>query len=269
MPFVFSIKSLQFSDESQIELSEDDIVVLVGPNNAGKSAALREIITLIDSEEAKNDNCKVLRTLEVRISNEIKELEGWFADLEPMPNNPGHFSRMGSNFKASELITYRENTDWLRRVLPTSCTYLVNTENRLSVTNPIPSIDLLNQNKSHPFHYLYDDAELETDISAIFAKAFGTDLVVNRFAGAPIHLHIGPRPKSLSAFNVDKDFRAALAKLPVLNAQGDGMRAFVGCLMWATVVDYPIILMRRTRSIFAPTSSASFGAHNGQEETQR
>lgn len=42
-----SFASITFSDGSVLSLEEDDIVVFVGPNNAGKSAALRELETWI------------------------------------------------------------------------------------------------------------------------------------------------------------------------------------------------------------------------------
>ena len=38
-----SFKTITFSDGTILELDNDDIVVFVGPNNAGKSAALREL----------------------------------------------------------------------------------------------------------------------------------------------------------------------------------------------------------------------------------
>ena len=36
-------KSLTFSDGTTVEMEPNDVVVLVGPNNAGKSLALREL----------------------------------------------------------------------------------------------------------------------------------------------------------------------------------------------------------------------------------
>ena len=38
-----SFETITFSDGTVLRLEDDDIVVFVGPNNAGKSAALREL----------------------------------------------------------------------------------------------------------------------------------------------------------------------------------------------------------------------------------
>ena len=40
-----TLKTLTFSDGTEISLNADDIVVLVGPNNSGKSVSLKEIET--------------------------------------------------------------------------------------------------------------------------------------------------------------------------------------------------------------------------------
>ena len=36
------INEITFSDNSTLQFEKDDIIVLVGPNNAGKSASLKE-----------------------------------------------------------------------------------------------------------------------------------------------------------------------------------------------------------------------------------
>ena len=36
------VSEIQFSDDSNIAIDKNDIVVLVGPNNAGKSASLKK-----------------------------------------------------------------------------------------------------------------------------------------------------------------------------------------------------------------------------------
>ena len=47
------ISEIEFSDNSRIELSQNDIIVLVGPNNGGKSASLKESATLLRQKKHK------------------------------------------------------------------------------------------------------------------------------------------------------------------------------------------------------------------------
>jgi hypothetical protein len=138
-------------------------------------------------------------------------------------------------------------------------TYLVNTENRLQITQPVAAIDLEVQQKSHPFHYLQDDIDLEEQISKTFRKAFGADLIVNRTAGANVHLHVGKRPGEKPTYDTSKSTRVAISALPKLNEQGDGMRAFIGCLMWGTVAEYNIILIDEPEAFLHPPQARLLG----------
>jgi ABC-type cobalamin/Fe3+-siderophores transport system ATPase subunit len=263
MSFDYSLRQLTFSDGTSIQLGADDIVVLVGANNAGKSVALRDIVDCIDSPGAASAKAKVIKTVDLSVSTEAAALESFCAELEqPAHEAPTNRRRMGALIDAQNLVTYGSTTkdvDWLRRSLRSMCVYAVSTEQRLTVSNPMGSIDLASESKSHPFHYLYDDARLETEISAVFAKAFGADLIVNRFSGRVIHLHVGQRPPSTHDYNIDEAFRAAVRSLPLLHLQGDGMRAFVGCLMWGVVADYRIILIDEPEAFLHPPQARLLG----------
>ena len=50
-----TFENLTFSDGTVVALDEADIVVFVGPNNAGKSAALRELEEYIGSSREEDD----------------------------------------------------------------------------------------------------------------------------------------------------------------------------------------------------------------------
>jgi AAA domain, putative AbiEii toxin, Type IV TA system len=258
-PFHYTLRSISFSDGTEVSLAQDDIVVIVGGNNAGKSQALREIVKQLDSEK-DDSTCVVVKRITMSVSEDEQTLNAFTDKLE---TQTGNFSRMGAQMNRDRIkvwLGYEPNMKMnLRRGLRAFTTYLVTTENRLQVTSPVASIDLLTAPKSHPFHYLADDADLEQDISAVFKKAFGTDLIVNRTAGSLIYLHVGARPFPVGSYNVDKTSRTAMSALPRLNDQGDGMRAFVGCLMWGTVVDYKIVLIDEPEAFLHPPQARLLG----------
>ena len=56
------ISEITFSDDTTLQFEKDDIVVFVGPNNAGKSASLKEAASLV---KAKNKKGKVLKDLSI------------------------------------------------------------------------------------------------------------------------------------------------------------------------------------------------------------
>src|SRR6266511_3486722 len=51
MPLKFRLEALTYNDGTRISLDENAVIVLVGPNNAGKSATLREIRNQCANEE--------------------------------------------------------------------------------------------------------------------------------------------------------------------------------------------------------------------------
>jgi hypothetical protein len=267
MPFTYAIRAIQFSDKTRIELSNDDIVVLVGPNNAGKSVALREIPALLPGTIT---GMQVVKQLEVEVSSGRDAIAELTSKLDSVANNPTQVFRMGNELPLQALLENAGNARWLQQVLQPVCVYHVQTINRLRITEPVDMIDLLTQAKRHPFHYLYDDRALELELSAVFAKAFDKDLVVNRAAGRPVHLHVGKRP-SLEAFDTSVEAHKQIMQLPVLAQQGDGMKAFVGCLLWVAVVDYPIVLIDEPEAFLHPPQARIMGKtlvhmkRNGQQ----
>lgn len=56
------LSEIQFSDDSKVAIEKNDIVVLVGPNNGGKSATLKEAATLLRSREPKG---KILKDITI------------------------------------------------------------------------------------------------------------------------------------------------------------------------------------------------------------
>ena len=65
--------SLTFSDGTTIALDPTDIVVFVGPNNAGKSAALRELETHI----GPSTSLTVIKSVQLRRSGTVEQLEAF------------------------------------------------------------------------------------------------------------------------------------------------------------------------------------------------
>ena len=57
-----TFESLTFSDGTTIELDSADVIVLVGPNNAGKSIALRELEEYIRGDQ----ETKVFKSIKLR-----------------------------------------------------------------------------------------------------------------------------------------------------------------------------------------------------------
>jgi len=59
------ISELEFNDGTKISLDKNEVVVFVGPNNAGKSATLKEASSLLKSKVNGKQSAKVLKDLTI------------------------------------------------------------------------------------------------------------------------------------------------------------------------------------------------------------
>ena len=69
--------SVTFSDRQTFDLSEDDVVVLVGPNNAGKSVALREFNLLLSNT---SQSSVVVKSVSTRKKGSVDQLLEYIAE---------------------------------------------------------------------------------------------------------------------------------------------------------------------------------------------
>lgn len=222
--------SVTFSDGNTIELNPTDIVVFVGPNNAGKSVALRELREFVRNPAFISTVVK--QALVVKVGSE-KQLERHVAknsDVRFDSRGAGYRWGYGFNIRVSYL-----NGAWsgdLADLRDFFCS-AIETETRISGSNEAPSINTRKQQPTHPIHLLYSDEELEKKIGGFFRQAFGKDLIVDHFSGNVIPLVVGSkRDLSGSDDRLSKTYRESLTNSTTsLEGEGDGMRSFATVLL--------------------------------------
>ena len=183
-----TFESLTFSDGTVINLDPNDIVVLVGPNNAGKSVALLELEEHIGPSVART----VIKAVSLRRSGTVDQLREL---LDKHSRKTGaaenlHYTGFRYNISAQHLAQYwQQNLDIFR---PLFCMRIA-TETRITDSNQQNAIPILDQSPTHPIHLLYADDRVEKRISSYFRRAFGEDLIVAHAGGST-----WPRPRHSS-----------------------------------------------------------------------
>jgi energy-coupling factor transporter ATP-binding protein EcfA2 len=135
----FWLEEIQFSDTTRIKLSKNDIIVLVGPNNSGKSATLKETLGLI---KASHYEGKVLKSL-------ILEREGTEVDffslvesnsfVDNTRNEPFYKGFGFSFFKSVAKDNWGNFKNGIESIFPIFGN-LLTTEQRLLAANPANNI---------------------------------------------------------------------------------------------------------------------------------
>ncbi|MCA9464135.1 MAG: ATP-binding protein [Nitrospira sp.] len=256
-----AITSLSFSDGTTVPISSNDVVLVVGPNNAGKSAGLRAIRDKLQNAAHKSP---VLQNLEIQRSGSLDVFKSWLPSwtvqqIGSTPDNPV-FQALGHAIHQSQAHSEWQRTDHILGQLSRWFCHLLTADERLQICNPPGNIALARDNPSHPIHFLLRDDKLESRLSAEFRKAFGVDLVVHRNAGSQVPLHIGERPvPEAGEDRVSISYIERLEKLPTLHTQGDGMRSFAGVLLATSVGRESIILIDEPEAFLHPPQARLLG----------
>lgn len=255
-----TISNITFSDGSELEFSPTDIVIVVGPNNAGKSATLRAIRDKIAQPAAFSP---VLVSLGVLKNGTVEEFTNWVETwTKRLPDNPQDpvFSAGGHNVHKSHITAHwHPGAKGLGPLGRWLCRFL-SADERLGICNPPAAVSLTKQAPSHPIHSLQRDDSLELALSSKFRKAFAADLVVHRNAGADVPLHVGDRPSpDKGEDRVSVGFIERVERLPPLQTQGDGMRSFAGVLLATSVGKETIMLIDEPEAFLHPPQAKLLG----------
>ncbi|HEV2553222.1 MAG TPA: AAA family ATPase [Bosea sp. (in: a-proteobacteria)] len=234
-----SFESVTFSDGTELQLDDDDIVVLVGPNNAGKSAALRELDTLV----GRPFPGLVVKSATLRKEGNAHDLRAYL-EVNAQKNGDAvnfTYGGIGYNIHHSHLAFFDSVND--RHVVSSFFAKRITTENRIQDANPAPALALFHAPPTHPIHMLLMDPDLSKDLSDKFRHAFGKDLTPFRAGGSVYPLYVGDKPPLPAGKDeLSKEFVEALQNSNVpLDKQGDGMRSFAAVILH--------VLAARTHSI--------------------
>jgi len=254
------ISEIEFSDKTKIPFEKNDIVVFVGPNNAGKSASLKEATRLI---KQKNDKGKVLLDISIEKEGEETELINFLDSYSTkhFGGNPHpHYQGFGySVYEPSAKSWWTNHQNGISELFSVFVNIL-STEQRLQAANPAPNIKLTTQPIQHPIHYLQKNDALEKRFSDYFRQAFGTDLIVHRNAGNEVPLYVGDKPIPKEGEDrVSEGYLSELEKLDLLHEQGDGMRGFVGVLLNAFISNHSILFIDEPEAFLHPPQARLLG----------
>ncbi len=254
------ISQITFSDGTVVSLNADDIVILVGPNNSGKSAALRDIEMKTQDKAAQT---VVVKSVEIETAGNPDELCAWLErNARKSLSNPSNptYTRMGASVAESQAKAFWATPENGLKQLAKFFVYHLSTDERLRAADPAPNIALTKDPLTHPIHYMQIDGTIEEEVSTYFQEAFGEDLIIHRNAGNQVPLHCGLRPKpKLDQDRVSMAYLKELEKLPTLHTQGDGMRSFVGVILHSLVVARSVVMIDEPEAFLHPPQARLLG----------
>lgn len=264
MSLEVGVTSVTTSDGTTVEIPLAGVTVFVGPNNAGKSASLREIVSHLSTPHV---NPYVIKQLQPHRIGTPAALETWLDEHCEKHERPQlQYSRVQAGPQTLDQLRAWWSSGPPFHALAGYFVFHAAAQGRLDSANNSQSFSLLTERPTHPLHYLYLDPALEQRLSDLARQAFGQGLVLNRFGGSQLSLHVGQPPLERPPSPPPREYLEALARLPVLPEQGDGMRSFVGLLLRTVTADYPIVLVDEPEAFLHPPQARLLGRLLVQEK---
>lgn len=248
-----TISEIIFSGGNNINFSKNEKVILVGPNNSGKSQSLREILHICSS--GSSDRTLVVKDLSVNKSGSAGDLKAYLEKNAEyvMPNY-----RYG-NWQIHESHTKYWDRPFLTSNLAGGFIKNIDANNRLNICNKKNSI-APNEQKTTPQHILYNDDVLMQRISSLFRKAFGKDLMFDFRGGSVLPIHVGEAPNLCKLVDRAGDtYTNAVRENPLLDEQGDGMKSYAGILFEAIASNLDITLIDEPEAFLHPPQMRRLG----------
>lgn len=260
------IESITFNNGQELKLNKNDIVVLVGPNNAGKSQVIRDIYILAKSD--KND----IQTSNIVVSNIFVHKNN--VSIEPIINRTFSKDKYGnqirSDFKGNtESFGMYISDSFYRNNFPESFgifgdTFVINldTWHRLQTCHPAENTTK-DEVKTHPIQYITFDSSSRSKLSEIFKRAFKTGLIPYPQYGSRIPLCIGEPIKLSDEYNDEQErleaYASKLATYPQVQNQGDGIKSFVSILLYLILDHYCVYLIDEPEAFLHPPQAHIMG----------
>ena len=248
-----SISKLSFSGGNSFQLNANEKIILVGPNNSGKSQSLREIIAIC--QNGNKERTVVVTGLEVAKVGDVNNLKQFLEEEADYVDKNYRYKNWQINadhvqFWAQEYLIHGLLAGFIKNIAA---------NDRLTICNQQNSISPGDQ-KSKPQHILYDDESLMKSISELFRRAFGRDLMFDFRGGNRLPIHVGELPKiQESVDRVGDLYVKAVRQNPLLDKQGDGMKSYAGILFEAIVTDLDITLIDEPEAFLHPPQMRKLG----------
>ena len=255
----FSLESLTFSDGTVVNIADEGVTLLVGPNNSGKSQTLRDIKGLARS----SSEYQGLALSGIQSSMRTDDFDSWVDRALPKISRSGGVFRgvPGWAEVSTEQVRMQLNSSMHNNVLIDLFVLLADGQSRLSAGNSQPSIDTSVQFAQHPVQICYYDKRLEDAISDAAERAFFTKIVCDRFAGSNVTLRLGRDRPVLNSDDgrPNEEYLQTLKALPKLEDQGDGVRSYIGLLLHIVAGKHDVLLVDEPEAFLHPPQARSLG----------
>lgn len=250
------ISKLFLNNGKEIDINKNDIVIFVGPNNVGKSQALKDIYEICETKKPS------IVVKDIKIVKHAGDIKVFLEDIS-IVNDHGtykNYEGLGYSFASHSILGYSRDK-YYGSTRPLFVAYL-NTLNRLTISNPANLISR-KAAKKNPIHYVAFDRTYREWLSENFKQAFSKELMPHTLNGSNIPLCIGDPVKFDKDFIDEQErmeeYATILDTYKQVQEQGDGIKSFTGILLYLMLDYYCTFLIDEPESFLHPPQANIMG----------
>ncbi|MFK0020795.1 ATP-dependent nuclease [Streptomyces sp. NPDC090798] len=273
--FSIAIEEVEMATGTRIGFPKSGVTAIVGPNNSGKSTLLRQITSHIAQgpQAAELQGTFLVRRVQMERSGSVNDGLAWLRKHAMSVENGGQTVFYGPRLEGVHLNSVANRLETFEssglQEVNNFFVFYGDAWQRLQGASPVEMRDKLSQPPTSPLHILQDDYRLFEDLKGICLEVFRKSLTLDRLSKR-VNLRVGdtgvPAP---SIDRVTEEYLSALASLPELMEQGDGMKSLIGLLAPLVTSTYPIVFIDEPEAFLHPPQAAAIGRILGEQAKAR
>lgn len=271
MDMPLRVERLKFNGRTEVDTSSADIVVLVGPNNSGKTRVLTEIqmtMSLQPGQTLHPAAAFALTDVEFA-AGDAAYAKDWLRSKRRTWTEPTSQDEMVRTIGAGDQKLLVLDSWWrgdgrCYQMAPHFSRSMF-CGDRLGYLG-MPPRPVPGQGLDHPIQVLATDEGLLERFRSRFRRAFSRELIVDAW-GPNVQLRV-------SEEHTQSDFIASSASglppadmidrltlVPAMETQSDGVRSFAGVLLTLLTTEFPVVLLDEPEAFLHPPQARLLGRY--------
>lgn len=251
------VENIRFQNGTNLSLKGNDLVIITGPNNSGKSSFLSEIYHGIRGDHTQS---RIIQSVEVKRLFDPEDFVSYvLKNYLKEPDIHGNYHFFSTSFQIGYLNHVASGQTPMMSFAELFV-YFAETKMRITEIEPAPIFDRTRIPPEAPIQRLFASVALEEKVSVRIRSAFDKDLIVHRSAGQNIPCYVGDRPDWTKENDRTSDeYISKLENLPRLEHEGDGIKSFAGIILRIMAFERPILIIDEPEAFLHPPQARLLG----------
>lgn len=265
--FQFGIHGIRIGDGDILPLpGSASVTAVVGANNVGKSTLLQNIDQIMRSRTlTRSETPRVVSEVASPWKGTPEDMLAWLHANARVHEQNGilQINRAQNIVRQDHAVSWRTHGPTPVNMTPWFMT-IQRPAARTEVCQPTGQLASIGDPPTHPLHVLRINESARNRVHGLAEKIFGINLYFD-VLGSNLQYRIGdPGLPTPTLNNVTADYAQAVAQLPPLHEQGDGIRSTLGLLIPLVTNNTPVTLIDEPEAFLHPPQARIVGNELGK-----